>query len=78
MRKAMLVRFQQIALSFAGLVSDGIAEGSIRPVDPLLAAHVMMVAFNAGNSLDPRGRPGDTTGVMETYVRPALTGVFVA
>jgi AcrR family transcriptional regulator len=78
MRKAMLVRFQQIALSFAGLVSDGIAEGSIRPVDPLLAAHVMMVAFNAGNSLDPRGRPGDTTGVMEAYVRPALMGVFVA
>ena len=77
MRKAMLVRFQQIAHAFAGLISDGIAEGSIRPVDPLLAAQVMIVAFNAGNSLDPRGRPGDTTGVMEAYVRPLLMGVFV-
>jgi len=77
MRTAMLARFQQIALSFAGLISDGVAEGSIRPVDPLLAAHVMMVAFNAGNSLDPRARPGDTAGVMEAYVRPALMGVFV-
>jgi AcrR family transcriptional regulator len=77
MRRAMQARLLQIAHSLAGLISDGIAEGSIRPVDPLLAAHVVMVAFNTGNSLDPRKRPGDTVGVMEDYVRPTLMGAFV-
>jgi AcrR family transcriptional regulator len=77
MRRDMLIRFQQIAQSFAGLISDGIADGSLRPVDPLLSAHVLMVGFNAALAMDPRSPPGDTTGVMEDYVRPLLMGFFV-
>ena len=77
MRRDMLVRFQQIAQSFAGLISDGIADGSLRPVDPLLSARVLMVGFNAALSMDPRSQPGDTSGVMEDYVRPLLMGFFV-
>lgn len=77
MRRDMLVSFQQIAHSFAGLISDGIADGSLKPVDALLASHLLMVAFNAALSMDPRGRPGDPTGVMEEYVRPVLMGFFV-
>lgn len=77
MRRQMLGRFQQTAHSFAGIISDGIADGSIRPVDPLLAAHAMMVTFNASLPLEPRKRPVVTTGVMEEYLRPALLGYFV-
>ena len=76
MRRDMLVRFQQIAHSFAGLVSDGVADGSLRPVDPLLTSHVLMVGFNAAMPLGQR-KPGDTAGVMEDYVRPLLMGFLV-
>lgn len=76
MRKQMLVRFQQIGHSFSGVIADGIADGSIRPVDPLLAAHYVMVIFNVSLPLD-RQSAGDTTGLREGYVRPALMGFFV-
>ncbi|MDP3854172.1 TetR/AcrR family transcriptional regulator [Phenylobacterium sp.] len=77
MRRQVLVRFQQIAHSFAGMISDGVADGSVRPVDPLLAAQLMMVVFNASLALDWRNQPGDVTGLMDAYVRPALLGFFV-
>ena len=77
MRRQMFIRFQQIAHSFAGIISDGVADGSIRPVDPLLAAHALMVAFNACLPLDPKKTPAVTTGVIEEYLRPALLGFFV-
>jgi hypothetical protein len=77
MRRQMLSRFHQITHSFAGMISDGVADGSIRPVDPLLAAHAVMVVFNASLPLDPRNNPGSTEGLMEDYLRPALLGFFV-
>lgn len=76
MRKQMLVRLQQIAHSFSGVIADGICDGSIRPVDPLLAAYYLMVVFNVALPLD-RASPGDTTGLLDGYVRPALLGFFV-
>jgi len=77
MRRQVLIRFQQIGHSFAGIISDGVADGSVRPVDPLVAAQLVLVVFNAALALDPRNRPGDVTGLMEAYVRPALLGFFV-
>jgi len=77
MRREMLGRFNQIAHAFAGMISDGVADGSLKPVDPLLTAHYLMVAFNAARSIDPRNRPGETDGVMEAYLRPVLQGFFV-
>lgn len=76
MRKQMLVRFQQIGHALSGVIADGIADGSIRPVDPLLAAYYTMVIFNVAQPMD-RSALGDTTGLMEGYVRPALLGFFV-
>lgn len=77
MRRQMRVRFQQITYSFAGVISDGVADGSIRPVDPLLAANAMMVTFNACLPLGARTDPPETVGVIEEYLRPALLGFFV-
>ncbi|MES2343083.1 MAG: TetR/AcrR family transcriptional regulator [Pseudomonadota bacterium] len=76
-RRRLRLRFQQIAHAFAGQISDGIADGTVRPVDPLLAAHLLMVAFNGANSMDPRHHPGSTDRVMEDYARPVLMGVFI-
>ena len=77
MRPGLRRRFQQIAHGFAGTISDGITDGSLRPVDALLAAQLLMVAFNGANSMDPRHHPGSTDGVLDDYARPVLLGVFI-
>ena len=39
--------YQRIARRYAGMLSDGIAEGSIRAIDPLVASQTMMALQNA-------------------------------
>ncbi|MES1975427.1 MAG: TetR/AcrR family transcriptional regulator [Pseudomonadota bacterium] len=46
-RRAMVERSNRIARRFAGTMMDGIAEGSIRPVDALVAAQALMALQNA-------------------------------
>ena len=46
-RNTMLDRSNRIARRFAGMLSDGIAEGTIRPIDPLVASQAVMALQNA-------------------------------
>jgi AcrR family transcriptional regulator len=46
-RSAMVARSNRIARRYAGMMSDGIAEGSIRAIDPLIAAQTLMALQNA-------------------------------
>lgn len=46
-RSAMVDQFNRIARRYAGTISDGIAEGSIRAVDPLVASQCLMALQNA-------------------------------
>lgn len=46
-RSALVDRSNHIARRYAGMLSDGIAEGSIRPIDPLIAAQALMAQQNA-------------------------------
>jgi AcrR family transcriptional regulator len=46
-RDTMLDRSNRIARRFAGMISDGIAEGAIRPIDPLVASQALMALQNA-------------------------------
>ncbi len=46
-RQAMVDRSNRIARRFAGTISDGIAEGSIRAIDPLVASQALMALQNA-------------------------------
>jgi AcrR family transcriptional regulator len=46
-RNTMLDRSNRIARRFAGMLSDGIAEGTIRPIDPLVASQALMALQNA-------------------------------
>jgi AcrR family transcriptional regulator len=46
-RNTMIDRSNRIARRFAGMLSDGIAEGSIRPIDPLVASQALMALQNA-------------------------------
>jgi AcrR family transcriptional regulator len=46
-RTTMIDRSNRIARRFAGMLSDGIAEGSIRAIDPLVASQGLMALQNA-------------------------------
>ena len=46
-RAEMVDRSNRIARRFAGTMADGIAEGSIRAIDPLVAAQTLMALQNA-------------------------------
>ena len=76
-RKVMMGRFQQIAHAFAGVISDGTADGSIRPVDPLLAAHLVMAMFNSAPPLEAGAEGSTLETVLADHARPSLLGFFV-
>ena len=46
-RRQMVDRSNRLARRYAGTISDGIAEGSLRAVDPLIAAQALMALQNA-------------------------------
>ena len=46
-RAALVDRSNSIARRYAGMLSDGIAEGSIRPIDTLIASQALMALQNA-------------------------------
>ncbi|HTU12179.1 MAG TPA: TetR family transcriptional regulator [Allosphingosinicella sp.] len=47
----VLARSNRIAMRLAGMLVDGINEGSLRPVDPLIAGQVIMTTVNAAYDL---------------------------
>ncbi|ODT64441.1 MAG: TetR family transcriptional regulator [Phenylobacterium sp. SCN 69-14] len=77
------IRGEQVAHSdrvsdrFASMISDGVAEGSIRPVDPAIAAQMLNATLNAGAELG-FWVPGITQkAAPSVFARPLLMGIFV-
>jgi len=76
LRHETVERYNRVSDRFAGMISDGIAEGSIRPVDPLVAAHMLSSMINAAASLGlwaPGLRKEEAAAL---FARPLLQGVF--
>jgi AcrR family transcriptional regulator len=76
MRGAMVEQSDRVSDRFASMISDGIAEGSIRPVDPFIAAQMLNATLNACAELGylvPDVRPKAAAAV---FVRPLMMGIF--
>jgi hypothetical protein len=72
----MVEHSNRVSDRFASMISDGIAEGSIRPVDPFIAAQMLNATLNACadlGALVPDVRPKAAPAV---FARPMLMGVF--
>lgn len=72
------VRRTQLSLSerLGSVIVDGMVDGSIRPLDPAIAAQIASAVINAAAELQ-RWVPGvDADQVAELYVRPAFEGVL--
>lgn len=75
-REEMVQHSNRLSDGFASMISDGIAEGSIRPVDPFIAAQMLTATLNAGAELGfwvPGVRQKAAPAV---FVRPMLMGIF--
>lgn len=76
MRQVMIEHAGRVADRFASMISDGIADGSVRPVDPVIAAQMLTATLNACADLGylvPDVRPKAAAAV---FVKPLLTGIF--
>ena len=65
----------QNARQFAAMISDAIAEGSARSVDPVIAAHLINAAINAACDARPWAVPTGT-GDPADYARPLFCGIL--
>ncbi|MBS0361527.1 MAG: TetR/AcrR family transcriptional regulator [Proteobacteria bacterium] len=75
-RRQMVQSFDKVSDRFGSMISDGIAEGSLRPVDPFLAAQMLNATINAGAELGhwvPGVKPKAAPAV---FARPLLMGIF--
>jgi AcrR family transcriptional regulator len=76
MRIAMVERANRVSERFAAMISDGVAQGSIRAVDPYIAAQMLNATLNAAADL-PFTIPDVTaSGAPALYAKPVLMGLF--
>jgi len=61
---------------FAAIISDGVAEGSVRAVDPMIAAHMINSMLNAAASLGVWAPGLEREQAARLFARPLLTGLF--
>jgi AcrR family transcriptional regulator len=61
---------------FAAIISDGVAEGSVRAVDPMIAAHMINSMLNAAASLGVWVPGLEREDAARLFARPLLTGLF--
>ncbi|MET0534762.1 MAG: TetR/AcrR family transcriptional regulator, partial [Steroidobacter sp.] len=76
MRQEMIEWYAQISNRFAGVISDGIASGSMRAVDPMIAAQMFSATLNASAEHRwwvPHAAPHQ---IRELYAKPMLLGLF--
>ncbi len=75
-RQDMVARWTRVSDRFAAMISDGVSEGSIRPVDPVIAAQLLNAALNAAASLEMAVPGGDPREAATLYAKPFLMGIF--
>lgn len=76
MRRVMVEHAARVSDRFGSMFADGIAEGSIRPVDPFIASQMLTATLNACAELGylvPDVRPKAAASV---FVKPLLMGIF--
>lgn len=75
-RSAMVDRSNRIARRFAGTMMDGIAEGSIRAVDALIAAQALMALQNAAFDMRKWAAAMRRDRAIAIYASTILFGMF--
>ncbi|HEX5377542.1 MAG TPA: TetR/AcrR family transcriptional regulator [Phenylobacterium sp.] len=72
----LLDQFDRISERFASIVCDGIADGSIRPVDANIAAQMLTGMINAAAELRFWTPDADPQTIAKLYARPFFQGLL--
>ena len=75
-RSAMVSRSNRIARRFAGTIMDGVAEGSCRPVDALIASQTLMALQNAAFDMRRWAGTMSRDRAIALYASTLLFGLF--
>ena len=75
-RREMVKQSDRVSDRFASMISDGIAEGSVRPVDAFLAAQMLNATLNAGAELGFWVPGVSQKAAPAVFARPLLMGIF--
>ncbi|WNO54977.1 TetR/AcrR family transcriptional regulator [Stakelama saccharophila] len=75
-RQGMIDRSNRIARRFAGTIIDGISEGSIRAIDPLVASQALMAAQNAAFDLRKWASTMERERAVALYASTIAFGMF--
>lgn len=75
-RNEMVEHSNRVSDRFASMISDGIAEGTLRPVDPFIAAQMLNATLNAGAELDFWVPGVSQKQAPAVFARPLLMGIF--
>jgi AcrR family transcriptional regulator len=77
-RAEMIKQSDRVSERFGSMISDGIAAGSMRPVDPFIAAQMLNATLNAGAELDFWVPGVSQKAAPAVFARPLLMGIFAA
>ncbi|MEO8056976.1 MAG: TetR/AcrR family transcriptional regulator [Burkholderiales bacterium] len=75
-RERVRVTLRRLTERMANVVVDGMMDGSIRPLDPGIAAQSAIAAINAAAELHRWAPDANLDNVADLYARPALEGVL--
>ncbi|WP_225425464.1 TetR/AcrR family transcriptional regulator [Pelagerythrobacter rhizovicinus] len=76
-RVDVVTRSNRLARRFAGMLIDGIADGSVRPIDPLVASQIIMSTLNSAyEARNWAERFGDPELAIRTYVSALSSGLL--
>lgn len=76
MRRAMVAASNRVSVRFASIISDGIASGSVRAVDPFIAAQMLTAALNASAEIKWWIPGVERADAASLYAKPLLMGLF--
>ncbi|HXQ13877.1 MAG TPA: TetR/AcrR family transcriptional regulator [Caulobacteraceae bacterium] len=77
-RGEMIAQSGRLSDRFAAMISDGVGEGSLRPVDPFIAAQMLNATLNAAADLPVLLRGVEARTAVDFYARPFFTGLTAA
>ena len=78
MKSGLMADFAQVSLTFGAMICDGIADGSVRPVDSFIAAEMITAMINAAAELEFWAQGLRQGGAVEVFVSPLLNAVGVS
>lgn len=75
-REGVIDSSNRMARRFAGMIADGITEGSLRAVDPMIASQMLMCTINSAYELRGWAAGMTPADAIATYASTLATGLF--